>query len=109
MADLVEFLLARIAEDERLIERGRAHSALDRCMTPNRIAVMPVDGGWELVLDYERVLAECEAKRRIVEQYEARENGDPDVTEDWRVIQRVVAYLASVYADHPAYDPEWRR
>lgn len=55
--------------------------------------------------DPARVLAECEAKRRIVEKYDhARDCGQ--APGGW--LEECVAYLAAVYADHPDYDEAWR-
>jgi hypothetical protein len=78
--NLTEFLLARIAEDE---------GSPPTCS---------------------RVLADCEAKRRIVERHRSKPDtggwycagcGDDWPCEDLRD-------LASVYADHPDYDEAWR-
>lgn len=60
-----------------------------------------------------RVLAECHAKRRIVEDFEAlladyRVTHDPQ-TEARRFQAAVsMSHLAAVYADHPDYNEEWR-
>jgi hypothetical protein len=48
--------------------------------------------------DPARVLAECAAKRRIVEMY-AGQHGQP----------YVLHFLALPYADHPDYRQEWAR
>lgn len=102
---LAEFLLARIAEDERAIS-GDATVHLSGHIrngdTPSlRIA-------W----DKRRVLAECEAKQRIVQCW----------IDAWNALCRIPApeqltsdafgeacqLLALVYADHPDYQPEWK-
>lgn len=72
---LTEFLLARIAEDE---------AAAHRMFRPARF------------------LAECEAKRRIVELGPCRcsEHGDSA----WLAAMRA---LAAVYADHPEWRGSW--
>jgi hypothetical protein len=51
-----------------------------------------------------RVLAECEAKRRIVEAVDAW------WWDDWakRTYDAVLRHLAEVYGDHPDYRDEWR-
>ena len=117
---LTEFLLARIAEDE----------ALSRPYQCKRAWVAyggPVDDGPTTVpaitrrLDPARVLAECEAKRRIV-----GEHGGGFVCESCagepRIAYKAVVPLPTakrapcptlralgvVYADHPDYQPEWR-
>lgn len=99
MSELTEFLLARIAEDERAAHR----IALPLALTGAKGAV--VGPG--------RVLAECEAKRRIVAR--ATEE-DRLLLEDWDeereggvVVARDMLYaLAVPYADHPDYREEWR-
>lgn len=101
MSDLAEFLLARIAEDEA-DARG-------------------FDGGY-CQWGSARVLAECEAKRRIVEWCSERNRiwagtladdptdptkhipGDYVHKEDAPVLR----LLALPYADHPDYRQEWR-
>jgi hypothetical protein len=95
---ITEFLLARIAEDEADV---RSHFC---------------ERGFEV-----RMLAECAAKRAIVELAVAVQNtiegewgGGKDVTIDnaeewdrdylgWEMLQT----LAAVYKDHPDYQPEW--
>lgn len=101
MSDLVGFLLARIAEDEAAA----------------RESVEYEENVWEAAgwLPPSRVLAECEAKRRIVEQYadaERRRVADPlDMAVAPRrvfALERVLRALALPYADHPDYREEWR-
>lgn len=118
---LAEFLLARIAEDKEAARKatpGRwklwAMSVLaDQDGTSNvDTAVLVADtyGGvnghprtfnashiarW----DPARVLADCEAKLRILGDEELWLRGDTD---------RVARLLASAYADHPDYRAEWR-
>ncbi len=98
---LTKLLLARIAEDEEVASHG--------------------DGGLmdEAHFSSRRVLAECKAKRRIVEEYEAADSEDAKSWErgDDRLVYAsqhahtlyfVLCNLASVYADHPDYRQEWR-
>lgn len=95
---LTDFLLARIAEDE---------------------AVTLGEGDWpqvEVALAHDwyraRVLAECGAKRRVVERYlalEARSLGGSlfragELTE----AVRALFILAKVYAGHPDFQGGWR-
>ena len=87
MSDLTEFLLARIAEDEVVArEGGRWDGGME-------LAWRDV-GGIEdvLVIGTDRLLAECEAKRQLI-----------DLT-----IPHVLRILALPYADHPDYRQEWR-
>jgi hypothetical protein len=83
MSSIVEFLEARLGEDEH----GATHSA-----------ELPVPAA-----DYhERTLREVAAKRRIVSRY-----SDASVDEVILLLEDV-RDLASVYADHPDYDQAWR-
>ena len=85
---LTEFLLARITEDERDAQYAETQ--------------------WSSVPSTKRILAECEAKRRIV-----TEAGDysPELAEgdngEW-AFGTVLRMLALPYANHPDYQPEWR-
>lgn len=95
---ITEFLLARIDEDEKVARQVRP---IEYLTTRDRSTLM---GGEERGYGFVqaksgRVLAECEAKRRLVEQWGQFEtyNGDD-----------LLCVLAAVYADHPDYRPEWR-
>lgn len=93
MSELTEFLIARIAEDEAFWT--------------------PEVNDLEIGNIAERILTECEAKRRIVEDFETL-HGDYQVTHDpgteARRLQAMVAlaHLAAVYAEHPDYREEWK-
>lgn len=108
MDRMVEFLLERISEDEE------AANGVNRGLFNSRVALFPGDL-YPLVIRQHpaRVLAECKAKRRIVEDFEIlnrdhRVTHDP-TTEARRFQARIaMARIAEVYADHPDYDPEWR-
>lgn len=93
-AGLVEFLLARIAEDEA---SGHWYQ-----LTP------PSPGGVGRAAIYRegRVLAECEAKRRIVAGFTP--DCDPGCVHPPFDPHWVVKDLAAVYAAHPDYRQEWR-
>jgi hypothetical protein len=94
---LTEFLTARIAEDE-LQTQGMAEDI----------------GQWM----GDRWVAECEAKRRIVELHMAHEERvafalsadlSPDHADQRRkATHEVLRALALPYADHPDYRDEWR-
>lgn len=90
---LADFLLARITEDEWGIRQVEKR---EQDMT--RVDLW---FGYPLV---GRVLAECEAKRRIVAwelQVAERAHLQPE--------QRVILQLLALpYADHPDYRQEWR-
>jgi len=118
---LTEFLLARIAEDEA-VARAASQTARDGSMAQWRDECR--DGGnpgqsrvWNGVgqavvshayhdqgphiarFDPVRVLAECEAKRRIVEDWGK-----------WQTYngEELMQELALPYASHPDYQNEWR-
>jgi hypothetical protein len=125
VSGLAEFLLARIAEDEA--DARKAESAFgstqwgnfddDEAITAispqgdGYVATGPYNGGigrpaahiarW----DPARVLAECEAKRRIIMWHGDRNDcwfnshGEP--------CDHLTA-LALPYADHPSFQPEWK-
>lgn len=139
---IVEFLDARIAEDEAIARAARGRNSPqwisdddgdvyavvgqlddpDRCQhhdnkgQPNPCddtLVASADDLWDarVVLlarathiarhDPARILAECAAKRQIVE-YCSDQLGD-----EYERIP-VLELLAQPYADHPEYRPEWR-
>ncbi len=87
---LVEFLLARIAEDEKFAvmdwPAGRAWS------------------GSGLPPDPTRIVTECEAKRRIVQRYSVPDPHDEPGCRDCDMLR----LLALPHADHPDYREEWR-
>lgn len=89
MSDLSEFLLARIAEDEERVRSFAASDSFPRGMVVRK--------------HFRIQLAECEAKRRIVERYGyLHEHGDSG---DMRW---VLPLLALPYADCEGYDESWR-
>jgi hypothetical protein len=110
MSELTDFLLARITEDGAV---ARATSGQPWSATVPRM--VHADGGFRIKSRYvastdhdedrahiarwdpARVLAECEAKRRIVEFY-AGPHG----------LHYSLQFLALPYADHEAYREEWQ-
>lgn len=131
---IAEFLLARIAEDEGvaqavLVEQGErlkgATVAIPPASDPNVFAVTLANNFPVLCIDPGARLAECEAKRSIVALHN---NPCPECLDARRCVPHdssagregsgVVRFLdpadeyalralASVYADHPDYRPEW--
>ena len=95
---LTEFLLARYAEDE-----AAARDALEQGSEPEPEPWLAV--GWPssehpgpvVLVGPERFLAECEAKRRII-----------DAAEDLHSRRFILEALALPYANHPDYDEAWR-
>lgn len=90
---LTEFLLARIAEDEKAARRGSDH--------PAEWGVLTNDNYGHLLTQPSRVLAECAAKRQIVGWMN-------DTVEYVVYADEVLGALALPYADHPDYDEAWR-
>ena len=113
MNELTEFLLARIAEDEDLADRsiqvGDQGAAL--------VSFGSKDSPPVLVMHPARVLAECAAKRAIIEQAQDATDLDKYATDDWPEPRNlatqpycgdvILRALASVYKDHPDYRQEW--
>lgn len=122
---ITEFLLARIAEDEAVARNAAMSIDDDRRPDWSEAGSGVLDTGDELWpigdsrisrhakhFDPERVLAECEAKRRIVEElalpYIAERRrlmrGQPDWGDEHPELLR---FLALPYADHPDYNAAW--
>jgi len=110
---LTEFLLARISEREMLARDMQHMAAIGH-------PLLELRGGGTLIrelVDPARVLAECEAKRRIVERHGGTNwgaaPGDPypmmcDECQDALWPCPTLRPLALPYADHPDYDESWR-
>jgi hypothetical protein len=86
-ATLTEFLLARIAEDEAAVRREMP-GRWTNWLAQTRPGLVP-----DLDPRLKRALAECEAKRRIV-----------DVADE---APGVLRFLALPYAEHADYREEW--
>jgi hypothetical protein len=111
---LVDFLTARLDEDEAVAERLRSSSVGDPWgWQPNRLETCE-----KRRVDYPpaRVLADVKAKRAIVDRhsevYYGAHEGVGSVTmcrecRDQRGPCWTLRNLASVYADHPDYDATW--
>jgi len=103
---LAEFLLARIAEDEVVARAAMVDDGLIRAAIRANDAAKgrAADVAHIARHDPARVLAECEAKRRIM--------GLHNPCDDWSFGDASncpeLSVLASVYADHAYYHDEWR-
>ena len=100
--NLTEFLLARIAGD---IADAREVQAL--AVTRG---LQPDDPREPALRVARRVLAECAAKRRIVEMQGKNDElrYQPGFHYKAQVIETVLRLLAQPYADHPDFREEWR-
>ena len=107
MSDLADFLLARIADDEAT---AREFCAV---LLSRELEDGPEPFGFEAEggpADPVRVLADCEAKRRIVDAWQADASGPLGEWDDyaWYAIEWAMKCLALPYADHPEYNEVWR-
>jgi hypothetical protein len=107
--ELAEFLLARIAEESAL-----AQAADDDAHRLGPITEeLRADPGDHRVLHMflwspARVLADCEARRRIVEDYLAQLNSHQSGWDARTPRDLAVRALALPYAGHPDHRAEWR-
>lgn len=131
MSDLVTWLRARLDEDERIAKAAfLRHSPNDDRWAGDFGSGMKVRTGaghlvvshsWPNEIDHiarwdpARVLAEVEAKRRILDVYEWQvANPSSGETGHWyqkggiAALEGALRSLAAVYADRPGYDPAWR-
>jgi hypothetical protein len=121
--ELVEWLLVRIAEDERVVRYASVNAHWPS---------LHLDGNGYCVMDLRRVLAECDAKREIVKLHEPMSVqpgsewfNDAHLTDEpMRLCRscepekmfrrqssypcRTIRVLALPYADHEGYRQEWR-
>ena len=103
---LSEFLLARINDDEAEARRA-ADGPFSITSTPygETFGIVTAGGGDYLeeqwfAVDPARVLAECKAKRAIVEYATGHNTGDVEMVP-------ILEVMASVYAGHPDYRGHW--
>lgn len=89
---ITEFLNARLDEDEHQA-RLTIENRTDRGPGTGR----PFDAFGHMEVGEIYVLADVEARRQIVAMHGLAV-----------AIDEVLDHLASVYADHPDYDPAWR-
>jgi hypothetical protein len=107
--NLTEFLLARIAEDEAAAQAAEridfvTFAGVRRRIRPDLYVTTRDRAHLIIETDPARVLAECDAKRRIVAaDWRADDSGEATL-----IRQDVLRLLALPYADHPDYDETWR-
>lgn len=113
---LAEFLLARVAEDE--IDARKAMpgpweldggSIYSPAAKGEEVIDWAYDGNWEHIARWDpaRVLAECEAKRRVVQAPEPTTPGGY-VDGWWEAHEYALRQLALPYAHYPDYQQEWK-
>lgn len=107
--EITEFVRTRIAEDEAAVRERASGAPIHRvgCYYYNS-SISPLQWTAECCDCDEdgsaarRQLAECEAKRKIVERYAYLLRHGDSGDARW-----VLPILALPYADHPDYDPDW--
>jgi len=102
--NLTEFLTARIEDDEAIARAFVEFRSRVDCFTPEATDFVER-------FDPARVLAECEAKRRIIGRWHetARPYSDSRQQEIHETLdEEVLPLLALPYADRPGYRDEWR-
>lgn len=115
MSDLTEFLLARIAEDEAVAREAAGALVLDpeaddwRDWYANEAGT---SGDPIVAVGPSRALAECEAKRRIVQAWmgaDVTAGGYPGTDAGVEMgLSLALDLLALPYSYHPDYREEWR-
>jgi len=129
-SSLTDFLLARIAEDEAAATAIYDHdrwiveeddngdewvTEVDRADQHWRVAMLRRTGVADHIARHDpaRVLAECEARRRIVEYAHSVQGGlermAPMSQGEWVIERHILGLLALPYADHPDYREEWNQ
>lgn len=127
--NLVEFLRARLDEDEQSARAATAgpwyvddidqelrtadvYSADGRVTSAYTEPCCSVEDATHMARhDPARVLVEVEAKRRIIDEYEryaAERRRAMGGWDSYSEVSPILAALAAVYADHPDYRQEWR-
>lgn len=107
MTDLASWLLARIAEDEAAA-REDPHPSFD----PGPL-LWYIDYG-DIRISTARVLAECAAKRAIVDDYReaeqlcGRDHNEAGWSAAASALERVVHLLAQPYAGADGWDEAWK-
>jgi hypothetical protein len=124
--DLIEFLLARLGEDEEMASSAAGLGASRRHWTREYVSciVDTTDGGLIVygegtptsaqadhiaLHDPDRALAEIDAKRRIIDLIVLNTDGKPlyrdSAVELW---EDALKLLALPYTDHPSFREDWR-
>jgi hypothetical protein len=95
-----DFVLARLAEREMLARDMQQQASIGR-------PLVQLHGGGTLLrelVDPDSVLAQCEALRAVVVALSPHAHDSPAAH---MAVDTAVRALASVWRDHPAFDPSW--
>lgn len=115
MSDLVAFLRARL-DDEARLATAASHAGLGIDIGPDGHAVSSHPDAQDHIATWypRRVLAEVDAKRRIVDKLAAMcqaadelDRNDP-MGAGYDEAPDLLRLLGLPYADHPDYDPSWK-
>lgn len=109
---LVEFLRARLDEDGRIAKDASVH-VIESGTREESLFEAETNKSTVLVVNPSRVLAEVEAKRRIVATFAALDTHPNRLVyafmqQQWVALRAVMAALALPYADHPDYLAKWK-
>ena len=100
---VIDFLEARIAEDEEAARLGYLNSVLQPIYDGGRLFQRTVEIPPAVK---NRVMAECEAKRKIIAHCTRSDGGAaPAAGQD--CMERVLFVLAQVYRHHPDFSHDW--
>lgn len=116
--NITEFLLARIAEDEQMA--GMLRDGPVAIYDDGNLIAIDAEDVWSdgeqrvpnrhmgywVMNPAARALAECKAKRLMIEDCEQIDrDGDGEV---WFDMQALLVHMSRPYLDHPDYREEWR-
>jgi hypothetical protein len=104
---LVDFLLARIAEDEAKIQHMTREA--ERVATAPIFRNYPPDWllGVDIFVSPDRWRAECAAKRHVLNLHPEAVSDEKRAGAAW-AYDEVLRLLALPYSSHPDYRDEWR-
>lgn len=103
-----DFLLARIADDEAVASDKPLGAFFERHTMDYRAS--EADGFGYVWTSRDRVLAECAAKRQIIDFCaETLEDSSGGYTSGALLAEHVLSAMAAVYANHPDYRQDWAR
>lgn len=100
---VIEFLEARIAEDEEAAKLGYLNSVLQPLYEGGQLFQRTVEIPPAVK---NRVMAECEAKRKIIAHYQ-RIDWDAGPSGDQAYTERFLFILAQTYMHHPDFSDDW--